>query len=300
MVLIHTLLFMLRKKAYDEDIAKAEKCLKSLEKSAFRNVIVFNQGFWDNARLNEYLKSYNLDCIVLGEGTNNGIVIGRQKCFEYVWQKMPQTEFVSELHLDMIFSDIWENALIEYLYSRDEPVISCGIVDKHGETCIPGPKIQLPPVDNLEHMYAYLASLRSDIIVNGFTHPCVHRVDVLKAVGGFDTRFLKDKQAFEDDSLLLGYHYYYGTKAHWRPKVNYRAVVYHETLGQRFGLSSNRISALINFNGLVKQYGAMGLKHLAELHSDARKTDFYLKQFEQIYERNLVQDALFYLIKRKK
>lgn len=299
-MLIHTLLFMIRKNSYDEDILRVERCLKSLEKSKFKRVCVFNQGFWDNTRLQNYLKAYSLDCIVIGEGVNVGIVIGRQRCFEYVWQKMPQADFVTELHLDMIFSDNWENPLTEYLYANDEPVISCGIVDKYGETCIPDLKVQLPPINDLELMYDYLARLKQPVIVKGFTHPCVHRMDILKAVGGFDARFLKDKQAFEDDSLLLGYYYYYGTRANWNPKVNYRTVVYHETVGQRFGQRSNKTSALLNFNGLVKQYGAMGLSTLAELHSSPSKRIFYSKQFEQIYERNLIQDALFYLIKRRK
>lgn len=308
-MLIHTLLFMIRKDAYEQDIVRVERCLKSLEKSKFKQVCVFNQGFWSNARLQKYLKTYDLDCIVLGEGANKGIVVGRQKCFEYIWQKMPQIDFVSELHLDMIFSENWEEALIEYLHANDEPVVSCGIVNKVGEMCcIPDLDVQLPPVNDLELMYDYLARLKRDVIAKGFTHPCVHRSDILKTIGGFDVGFLQGQQAFEDDSLLLGYHYYYGTRANWNPKVNYRSVVYHETMGQRLDLNDRAADTRQNFNGLVKQYGAMGLKTLAELHSLEGSKIFFAEKYEELYsspvrrerKKKTMMDRLHSLIQRMK
>ena len=132
MKLIHTLLFFLRENSQGDDLARADKCLKSLEKSSHKTVVVYNQGFWNNAKLNDYLKSFNLNCIVIGAGINAGIVKGRQACFEYIWKNFKNALFVSELHLDMIFTHNWELPLIDYLNTHNEPVISCGIVEKNG------------------------------------------------------------------------------------------------------------------------------------------------------------------------
>ena len=99
---------------------------------------------------------------------------------------------------------------------------------------------------------------------------------ILEEVGGYDLRFLEGKHCFEDDSLLLGYYYYYGTKAKWYPKVNYQSVVYHAIAMQRLEVADD---ITVNFNGLVKQYGAMGLKYLSELHKSSWQVDFFQEQF---------------------
>jgi len=124
-----------------------------------------------------------------------------------------------------------------------------------------------------------LLRLRADSIVPGFTHPCIHNLDILREIGGFDPIFLQGKQAFEDDSLLLGYHYYYGTKANWKPKVNYQTVVYHEIGGQRYDSSDG---IMINFEGLVRQYGAMGIKRLANLHQNDWSIKFFTDKFNAL------------------
>jgi len=282
MELIHTLLFMLRDSEFQQDIEMADQCLKSLEKSMYKTVVVFNQGFWDNETLKNYLESYQLNCIIIGAGTNVGIVAGRQACFEYVWGST-DASYVSELHLDMIFTDNWEAVLIDYLKKQDnEPMVSCGIVTKTGEMVYLD-TTTMPPPNSLDDMDGYLANIKKDVIVNGFTHPCVHKVDILKEIGGFDTRFLNGKQAFEDDSLLLGYHYYYGTRANWIPKVNYNSVVCHHTAGQRLGLNDD---LMINYNGLVKQYGAMGVKILSRIHRNPWSITFFTNQFEEMLTSN--------------
>jgi len=262
----------------EADLARAHACLKSLEKSTFKTIVIYNQGFWDNNRLEDYLKSFGLDCVVIGSGVNVGIVQGRQACFEWIWSNLPNISFVSELHMDMIFTHNWETPLVDYLKDHNEPVISCGIVDKFRQ--MPFQNIVAPPIPtDLEALDNYLLKLRVDSVVYGFTHPCVHKLDILKEIGGLNTSLLKGKQAFEDDSLLLGYHYYYGTKANWKPSVNYNTVVYHEIGGQRYDLTD---SLMVNFEGLVRQYGAMGLKQLANLHTNDWSVRFFTDQYNSM------------------
>lgn len=201
MELIHTLLFLLRENSLQADVAKAEKCLKSLEKSSYKKVIVYNQGFWSNERLQSYLQSFQLECVIIGNGANVGIVAGRQSCFEYIWAHVQNIAFISELHLDMIFTSHWENPLVDYLSAHDEPMVCCGIVSRTGQ--MPGLNISVqPPPGDLTLLEEYLNRLKRDEIAKGITHPCIHKLDILKAVGGYDRRFMIGKQAFEDDSLF--------------------------------------------------------------------------------------------------
>jgi hypothetical protein len=76
-----------------------------LEKSSYRNVVVYNQGFFTGDRLMEFLSGFNLDIHVIGDGANVGTAAGRQSCFEYIWDKFPDCMYISELHLDMIFTE---------------------------------------------------------------------------------------------------------------------------------------------------------------------------------------------------
>ena len=78
--------------------------------------------------------------------------------------------------------------------------------------------------------------------------------------------------------MLLGYYYYYGTRADWRPKVCYGSVVYHAIAGQRMGIDGGNV--MINFNGLVRQYGAAGLKNLSDLHTSAWHRHFFKQQYD--------------------
>ena len=277
MKLIHTLLLLIREENILGDISLFVKCLKSLEKSTYRTVVVYNQGCWDTQRTQKFLSYFDLDCIVIGKDENVGIVNGRQSCFQYIWNEYPETEFISELHLDMIFTHGWEDPLVDYLNTHDDPVIGCGIVDNNGDMAFVGKKVSLIPNDSSE-ADDYLLKLRSNLVLNGFTHPCIHKASILKEIGGYDTRFLTGQQAFEDDSALLGYFYYYGTKRNWRPKVCYGSVVYHAIGAQRLGINYGTWE---NFEGLVKQYGLMGLKHLSQMHASPWHIHFFSSEMDK-------------------
>ncbi|MDR1693557.1 MAG: glycosyltransferase [Oscillospiraceae bacterium] len=267
--LVHTLLLFLREGHPDWELA--ESCLKTLERSSYTTVVVCNNGYLRNDELTERLKPFKLRCIVAGSGENAGIIVGRQLCFDMVGRLFPEADYVTELHPDMKFSSNWEDPLVAYLESNpDEPVSSCGIVSDLSACVNP---------DDPDELDAYLTSLRRDSIERGYTLPCVHRIGVLRAVGGFDARFLTGKQAFEDDSLLLGYHYYYGTRANWHPKVNCNSVVYHAVGGQRFGLNADLYE---NFNGLLRQYGAMGIGVLSRLHVAPWQVGFFTDKFSSL------------------
>lgn len=276
--LIHTLLLLFREEYLAEDKELARICLHSLENASYKTVVIYNQGCLSNQELNLFLKEFDLHCIVIGTGENVGTSKGRQSCFEFVWEKYPRVKYISELHLDMIFKAHWEDELVDFLQSHDEPMISCGIVDKEGQMAFLNKQV-LMSENQFKNFEDFLTSLECDEIVSGFTNPCIHVSEILKKVGGYQTDFLRGRQCFEDDSLLLGYYYYYGTSINWYPKVNYRSVVYHAVAGQRLQLSDN---VMINYNGLVKQYGAMGLKHLSELHTSSWQVNYFQEQFEQM------------------
>lgn len=275
MHLAHTLLFLLRKDREAQDLAMITRCLHSFENSAYRTVVIYNQGFWDNQTLKAFLDTFSLDSIIIGEGCNVGILKGRQACFSYIWSEFPETAYISELHVDMLFSEKWELPLIHYLETHDEPVISCGIVNARGHLVFLGQAAGALPEDAAQAA-DFLLEKRTDRIVAGFTHPCIHKSEILQAIGGINTQLLTGMQAFEDDSILLGYHYYYGTRANWHPKVCYQSVVYHAEAGQRFGVGHNIME---NLQHLMKQYGAMGLKRLAELHTAPAQKQFFHQEF---------------------
>lgn len=277
MKLIHTLLLLIRQNKEVEDLTLLSKCLKSLEKSRHRTVLIYNQGYWTNDKIKDFLRSFDLDCIVIGDAANVGIVEGRQACFKYIWETHPETKYISELHLDMIFTHNWEDPLIDYLETHDEPVISCGIVDKVGSMAFANKRVEKLPADP-DKIDEYLSTLTTDSVKPGFTHPCIHNSSILKEVGGYNTHFLVGKQIFEDDSLLLGYFYYYGTKNKWQPKVCYKSMVYHAIAAQRLGVEHTMWQ---NFQGLVKQYGAMGLKHLSQIHTSSWHIKFFSNEFNK-------------------
>lgn len=277
MKLVHTLLLLFRKDKIEDDKQLATQCLKSLEKGSYTTVVVYNQGYLSEDEVKAFLKQFNLNCIVIGNSLNIGTAAGRQACFEYIWSNMPNIEYISELHLDMILTYNWEDPLVDYLYNNDEPLVSCGIVDEQGK--FPFINEVAKKREDYSSFDDYLKSLRNDKIVNGFTNPCVHVSKILKEAGGYNTAFLTGKQCFEDDSMLLGYYYYYGTRANWHPKVNYNSVVYHMVAGQRLGMGD---SIIPNYNGLIKQYGVTGLKHLSELHASLWHKNFFSKQYENM------------------
>ncbi|HWP79560.1 MAG TPA: hypothetical protein VN446_02870 [Candidatus Acidoferrum sp.] len=272
--MVHTLLFFIRRDHYAADLAQARRCLESLADSAHKNTVIYNQGCLSNDELSRLVSKYDLECTILGEGKNIGIVAGRQRCFEYIWSKAPKTKFISELHLDMIFPPGWENSLLDYLGHSDEPVISSGIVDGLGQcAALPGEVHALPREPG--KWAPFLLRLRQDKIVPGFVHPCIHNSKILREVGGYDLAYLQGNQCYEDDSLLLGYYLYYGTRADWQPKINYNSVVYHEVAAQRLGLDD----CIQNYVGLIRQYGLMGQKYLGRLHANPTQKAFFSSQY---------------------
>lgn len=273
MSLVHTLLFMFNQA---KDMPMAISCLKSLESSSYTTVVICNQGSLSNEQVEKFVSPYHLDCHVIGDGKNVGTAVGRQKCFAYIWENLPNTTYISELHLDMSFTPHWEDPLVQYLEDNDEPLISCGIMDKRGFLPFLDEKITRP--QTAMSIIEFLQSLRRDRIVPGFTNPCIHVSEILKVAGGYNADFLKGNSCFEDDSMLLGYYYYYGTKRNWHPKVNYNSVVYHAIAGQRTGVESKM---MVNYHGLIKQYGFMGLKALSTLHTSPWHKKFFLKSYEE-------------------
>ena len=274
MSLVHTLLFFIRCDHYTDDLTQAKQCLKSLSQSTYKKLVIYNQGGLSNNEVRQLVGEYDLECFILGDGTNVGIVAGRQKCFEFIWNELPDSKYVSELHVDMIFPDCWENKLIDYLESNDEPMISCGIVDSCGYFAYLEEQIQELP-QKFEEWSPFLQELRRDVILPGFAHPCIHVMKALRDVGGYDLEFLKGNQCFEDDSLLLSYYLYYGTRTDWFPKINYNSVVYHGVAMQRLGLDN----CMLNYIGLIQQYGLIGLKYLSKLHSNPYQKQFFERQF---------------------
>ncbi len=278
--LIHSLLFLIRENRLTDDLKLASDCLKSLEGSTYKTAVVFNQGIFSGEKLKEYLGQFALEFHVIGEGVNVGTAAGRQRCFEYVWENFPDCNYISELHLDMAFSGRWEDALVDYLDTHDEPMVSCGIIDKQGNMPFLNKTATLP--QDMEGYGDFLQGLREDIILHGFTNPCIHASEILKEAGGYNPLFLKGGQCFEDDSMLLSYYYYYGAKRNWYPKINFNSVVYHAVAGQRLNMGGN---VMVNFNGLVNQYGLMGLKRLSTLHKSAWHRSFFAEQYDKLLPR---------------
>jgi hypothetical protein len=281
MELIHTLLFMLREETLERDLKLAKRCLTTLEKCTHKDVLVYNQGFWSNGELENYLKNYSgLNFTVIGKGENVGILNGRQECFENVWNAF-KPDFISELHLDMAFVHNWEDHLINALNAYEsEPLMSSGIIDKNGWVHFREDFAGLPPED-FDELDKFLDGLRRKAMVDGFTHPCIHRSQMLKSVGGINRGFLKGKMAMEDDSILLGYHYYLGTRNNWRPKINFNAMCVHDVAAQRLNLDIDD-GGMENLRGLVLMYGAMGLRKLAGIHSSYWHQKFFNEEYERI------------------
>ncbi|MFZ2539592.1 MAG: hypothetical protein WAX04_11910, partial [Oscillospiraceae bacterium] len=84
MRLIHTLLFLFRQDYLSIDIEMAMNCFKSLKNSTYHTVVIYNQGCLDNKQVEEFARPFNLNCIVIGDGTIVGTTVGRQSCFVYI------------------------------------------------------------------------------------------------------------------------------------------------------------------------------------------------------------------------
>lgn len=264
--LVHTMPFLLTSEA---DLHMADLCLESLIVSDGAGpVVVYNQGAMSNREVDAYFRSKGLESVIIGDGNNDGIPVARQSCFQVVWNKFADIQFVSEIHLDMVFPPSWAVNLTEFLWNHpEEPIISPGILTGSGELHpeARGQKaVQIP--QTYTELIQLLERFTQDALAVGFVHPVVHRSDVLRTIGGYDLRFLRGKQGYEDDSLLLGYRYYVGRGSGWRPKAYLKSRVYHVTLVQRMSMDNVANEFRLNLQGLVKQYGAYGLLELADIH----------------------------------
>ncbi|MDR6881951.1 methyltransferase domain-containing protein [Bacillus sp. 3255] len=262
--IIHTLPLWIRGESINDDLTMALACLESLRGSKNQLVVIYNQGCMKNSEWKAILSSLDIPAVILGEGENIGIAHARQICFEYIWKHYPNVDYLSEIHVDMVFPKNWFMPLLDYLDHSDEPMISPGIVTKVGDMQPIGGHIEVPA--HLSDLCLLLEGLARDEIYEGFVHPVIHKVKVLHEVGGYDIKFLKGKQGYEDDSLLLSYHYYMGTRMNWKPKCNLQSWVYHATMAQRMSLADKHLDFSLNEEGLFNQYGAYGIKKLAKLH----------------------------------
>lgn len=277
MQIIHTMPLMIRSgSSYNNDLSMTISCLQSLTTSEDNRVVIYNQGCLTNGELNTILAARGILSTILGHGTNVGIAQARQSCFEYIWDQYKEVQYISEIHVDMLFPSNWYEPLIEYLIKTDEPIVSPGILTSNGEMQPLGQHIQIPSESS--ELISLLESLASDKIIEGFVHPVIHQSQILKEIGGYDTQFLRGQQGYEDDSLLLGYSYYMGTRLNWRPKCCLNSWVYHATMAQRMSLPDKEIEFTLNEAGLFHQYGAYGLKRLAKIHQNS-------SLFEQLFEK---------------
>lgn len=274
-VIVHTIPFLILE---EQDKQMAVECFNSLAQKPFdRFLVVYNQGYMGKSELEVFLSRFRIRYVILGEGRNIGIPQGRQACFEYVWENLNDTKYISEIHVDMLFSENWEQVLIEYLNRYDEPMIAPGILTAFGEK---HPEHKGKKTVNVPNAYddklKLLKTLARDKICHGMVHPVIHKSDALKHIGGYDTRLLNGRQGYEDDSILIGYRYYMGTRNGWKPKANLNTFVYHASLAQRMHMDNINEEFEKNLEGLVQQHGIYGLRQLSEIHQDP-----YFKQISE-------------------
>ena len=141
-------------------------------------------------------------------------------------------------------------------------MVSPGIVTSSGELRPLGAFILLP--DTPEGICETLQRLPREGTADGFVHPVVHRADILRKIGGYDPRFLSGKQGYEDDSLA-GHALLHGNPNEMEAEV-LESWVYHATMARRMSLPDKYIDFSKNENGLFHQYGAYGLRELADIH----------------------------------
>ncbi|MGO4790974.1 hypothetical protein AB4124_26555 [Paenibacillus sp. 2KB_20] len=281
MKIIHTLPVMIRSECFrDDDLSMARACFESLRSSEDHLVVLYNQGCLSNDNLRALLTSCGLSAVILGDGENIGIARARQTCFEYIWKHHRDVEYISEIHVDMVFPRNWYVPLLDFLANSDEPMISPGIVTMYGELQ-PSGLDAVTPDDQEAELITLLGELKRDEVVEGFVHPVVHKARILREIGGYDTQFLRGKQGYEDDSLLLSYYYYMGTRTNWRPKCYLKSWVYHATMAQRMTLPDKHKEFALNEEGLIRQYGAYGLMRLSNIHRNPSAFDNLLQKIIQ-------------------
>ena len=170
----HTMPFMITNHS---DINMAINCFKSLSLGTTNSILIlYNQGNMSNDKLETFLKTFKLNYVILGEGNNVGIPAARQCCFEYIWENFSDIKYISEIHVDMIFTSDWTDIIINYLENNDEPMLSPGIITNFGELhpenrgnkCIEIPQ-------SYEEILTLLSNNISNEICEGFVHPVIHK-----------------------------------------------------------------------------------------------------------------------------
>ncbi|GAB6926142.1 hypothetical protein JCM10914A_01250 [Paenibacillus sp. JCM 10914] len=286
--IIHSLPLFIRESSRESDLQMATLALDSLRKSDESMIVIYNQGCLTHEELQVWLDAREIIGTLLGSGQNVGIAAARQACFEYIWTQYPDVEYISEIHVDMIFPPNWYEPLLAYLERSGEPMVSPGILTASGELQPLQEFITLP--DDPDELIRTLQHLSREDIAQGFVHPVIHQASVLRQIGGYDTRFLSGKQGYEDDSLLLGMRYYMGTRTAWRPKCCLESWVFHTTMAQRMSLPDKHIDFARNEEGLFRQYGVYGINELLRIHGESDwfryLHDKYIADYEGVNDRH--------------
>ena len=272
-MLVYIIPFFVNSLELHADLTMARNCFDSLESCKAAEVVIYNQGYLSNDLLEAFIKGYKFKHHIIGDSENIGIPLARNACLQYIWAHLPNVTHIAEIHIDMIFPPDWSDSLIDYLNTTSEPCVSPRIVYYESEMDEKGFKVtgknNIISFDgNLQDKFNILEGLREDKIIEGFVHPIIHKAEALKEIHPYDPKFLQGKQGFEDDSILLGYNYYIGTKHKWRPKINFNSCVYHQTMAQRMQLDNINAEMEKNLNGLYAQYGAYGLSELYRIHKN--------------------------------
>ncbi len=266
---IHTLMFILRNK---REISLSELTLKSLaDSSPGAFVVIYNLGVLSNRELERKLSRYDLRFKILGKGRKNKLSQAKMACFNYIWVNYPQAEYISEIDLGMIFSNQWVDKLINFLEeNKEEPLVSPKVLTSAGELYPQGDKQDLidnVPQNNLIRMKELLVTLEDEGVREGVSLPIMHRSDMLQDIGGYDTRFFKAKEGYEEESILLAYRYYLGLRNNWKPKSYNGVVVYNDNFQKSLNLVDDE-EINQNLQGLICQYGIRGLLELKQIYSD--------------------------------
>lgn len=251
------------------DLKMSDDFFKSLEGCTYKTLIIYNQGCLSNEELSYYLSRFNISYKIIGNGENDGITFSRYSMINYIKENYNDTKYVAEVHLDMIFTPNWHKPLIDFLVKTNEPIISPRIVYCENNLYrVTGKEEALLFPESLEEKINLMEALVEEKVDYGFVHPVIHNFQALKKIDAYDIRFLTGKQGYEDDSVLLGYNYYMGTKENWRPKIYYKSCVYHRTIGQRAKINNFVQDISKNLEGLKLQYGAYGQRELSRIYKD--------------------------------
>lgn len=284
-MLVYILPFFVNEQLHGHDYCMAKDCLESLSQNEDVQIVIYNQGCMKTEEIDKLMGKYNIKYHVIGEGTNIGIPAARYCCLNYIWDNIPETEYIAEVHLDMVFTKDWHKPLIQYLKESGEPLVAPRILfieELTRKYKVLGNDSDIEFPNNLGERLDILNAFKEDKIVEGFVHPIIHNAKILKEIHPYDVKFLIGKQGFEDDSIVLGYNYYMGTRNKWKPKINYNSCVYHKTMAQRMILKDLHEETMKNLNGLYAQYGAYGFDELKRIHNS--------ELFEQLYNNCTVFD----------